>query len=634
MKKILALMLAAVMLFAVLAACGEPEIPYVPSDPTAPAVDPATPDDPATPAEPAPEPINNTLTVGYGVAATGDFIEGWGNSAYDMSMKILMHGYKQGFMITEEGDLVKNPAVLKDFTTDLDADGNKTYTFTLQEDLLWSDGTPMTAKDYVAQYLWCQAPAFMEVGGWSGFGQYLLGTDEYLDGENEYYEGVQLLGEYQYALTIRAEELPNFSEFVMVSADPLPLHSYFPGINIISDENGAKFDGDITADAERISSSGGERFAPTVVAGPYTFVSFTNNIVTLQRNDNFKGDHLGRKPSIEFIQQIEVSDATDVDQLFAGEVDYLPEEIIGAKIERVKAESGFTHHSFLRNGFGLMNFECSWGPTADRNVRWAIACLVDRNALLEQVLEGYGGLVDTEAGEAQWMYQMKRAQLQETLIPINLSIDRANEYLDETDWRFEEDGRTPFDASKANTDGSYMRHNNRGEMLVINHGAANAEIGAVIEIEFLRNTPLAGIQYNFEYPDWDTILDQFYFGFLLPDSERHFSTFSMGTGFNVPFDPYTASWHSDFLDDWVNSNNLSDPELDDLIITLIRTEPGDNATYLERWFDYVVRWNYLLPALPLYSNEYFDLFNDRVQGVNTTPFASWYQDICALSLVG
>jgi len=455
---------------------------------------------------------------------------------------------------------------------------------------------------------------------------------EYQEGENEYFEGVQLLGEYQYALTIPAEELPNFSEFVMVSADPLPLHSYAPGINIISDENGAKFDGDILADATRISEN--ERFAPTVVAGPYTFVSFTNNIVTLQRNDNFKGDHLGRTPSIEFIQQIEVSDATDVDQLFAGEVDYLPEEIIGAKIERVKSESGFSHHSFLRNGYGLMNFECSWGPTADRNVRWAIASLVDRNALLEQVLDGYGGLVDTEAGEAQWMFQMKRAELQETLIPINLSIDRANEYLDQTDWRFEEDGSTPFDASQANSDGTYMRHNSSGEMLTINHGAANAEIGAVIEIEFLRNTPLAGIQYNFEYPDWDTILDQFYFGFLLPDEERHFSTFSMGTGFNVPFDPYTASWHSDFLDDWSNSNNLSDPELDDLIIALIRTEPGDNATYLERWFDYVVRWNYLLPALPLYSNEYFDLFNDRVQGVNTTPFASWYQDICALSLAG
>ena len=94
------------------------------------------------------------------------------------------------------------------------------------------------------------------------------------------------------------------------------------------------------------------------------------------------------------------------------------------------------------------------------------------------------------------------------------------------------------------------------------------------------------------------------------------------------------SWHTDFVDTWMNSNSLSDPILDDLIMTLIRTEPGDNATYLERWFDYVVHWNYLLPALPLYSNEYFDLFNARVQGVNTNPFASWFQDICAISLAG
>ena len=631
MKKFLAILLAAVMLLAVLAACGEPDIPYEPSDPDS-TPTPQAPvtgdgDDDQTTAAPA----NNTLTVGYGVAATGDFIEGWGNSAYDMSMKILMHGYKQGFMITEQGDLTHNPTVLVGFEMEIEGNGDKTYTFTLQQDLLWSDGSPMTAKDYVAQFLFVQSPAFAEAGGASNYGVYLVGWEEYLTGENEYFAGVKLLGDFEYSLTIRAEELPNFSEFAMVSADPLALASYLPGIDVVSDENGSKFSDDITSNVDRIAET--ERFAPTVTAGPYTFVSFTNEIVTLQRNPHFKGDPYGRQPSIEFIQQVTVTDATDVDQLFAGEVDYLPEEIIGAKIERVKSEDGFNHHSFLRNGYGVMNMMCDWGPTADVNVRWAIACLVDRNALLEQVLEGYGGLVDTEAGEAQWMYQMKRAELQETLIPIQLSIERANEYLDQSEWKFEADGTTPFDATKATPDGSYMRHNSAGEMLTIFHGAANAEVGAVIELEFLRNTPLAGMQYNFEYPDWDTILDQLYFSFMLPDEERHFSTFSMGTGFNVPFDPY-FSWHTDFVDTWQNSNSLSDPQLDELIVTMRRTEPGDNATYLERWFDYVVRWNEILPAIPLYSNEYFDLFNARVLGVNTNPFASWYQDICALSLAG
>ena len=53
MKKILAVLLATVMLLALLAACGD--------------------------SGPGEQTAANTLTVGYGAAATGAFIEGFGN---------------------------------------------------------------------------------------------------------------------------------------------------------------------------------------------------------------------------------------------------------------------------------------------------------------------------------------------------------------------------------------------------------------------------------------------------------------------------------------------------------------------------------------------------------------------------
>jgi len=678
LMRILCLALSMVMLLGVLAACNQDPVEPITQDPTTPA-DPAAPEDPGAPPEPEREP-SGTLTVGYGAPATGDFIEGFGNFAYDMSIKILLHGYCQAFVIDDAGDLAINPTVLKDLQSELDSEGNKTYTFTLQEDLKWSDGSPITAKDYVGSVLWDASAEWVEAGAASIIGAELVGYEEYkgyyepveggveidveydedweepigdieiwydenweplLDENGDFipaiwvagggaFAGVQLLGEFEYSLTIRAEEIPNFGEWGLIAIDPKPMHTYAPGIDIVSDAGGASFASSILEDATRIAET--ERFAPTVVAGPYTFVSFTNNVVTLEVNRNFKGDHEGRKPMIEFIQQIETSDETDVDQLFAGEVDYLPENIIGDKIERTKAEDGFYVHSFLRNGYGVLNYMADWGPTADVNVRWAIACLVDRHALLDQVLGGYGGLVDTEAGEAQWMYQMKRAELQETLIPIALSIDRANGYLDQTEWKYEADGVTPFDASKANAEGTYMRHNENGDMLTVFHAAANAEIGSILEIEFLRNTPLAGMQYNFENVEWVAFQAHFYDAASLPDEERVYSTFSMGTGFGVPFDPY-FNWHTDWLGTWNNPTSFSDPELDRLMVQLRRTEPGDNATYLERWFEYAVRWNEMLPALPLYSNEYFDLLSERVQGVNSTPFASWHQVICEMYIV-
>jgi len=270
-----------------------------------------------------------------------------------------------------------------------------------------------------------------------------------------------------------------------------------------------------------------------------------------------------------------------------------------------------------------------WGPTADVNVRWAIACLVDRTQLLDQFLGGYGGLVDSEYGASQWMYALKERELREALTPIAMNIDRANDYLDETAWVFEADGSTPFDTAKASADGSYLRHNADGEPLIIFHAAASAAVGEILEIDLMRNAPLAGMRYNIDFPDFSLLLDEYYEGFSWDDSERTYSVFSMAMNFSVPFDPYT-SMHSDFLGTWMNSAGVNDAELDRAIMAMRLTEPGENETYANHWFDYVVRWNEILPMVPLYSNEYFNLFNSAVKAVNTTPFWDWYHVICEI----
>jgi peptide/nickel transport system substrate-binding protein len=235
------------------------------------------------------------------------------------------------------------------------------------------------------------------------------------------------------------------------------------------------------------------------------------------------------------------------------------------------------------------------------------------------------------------MWQERGADLLEVIKPIALNLSRANDYLDQSPFKFESDGSTAWDRNKAASDGSYMRYDDQGRMLVINHGAANAAIGAVIEIEMLRNAPLVGIQYNFQVADFSDMLDEYYMAIEWedqswnePTSERFYSTFSMGVNFAMAYDPY-YSWHSDWLMAYYNSTGLVDDILDDLIVKMRRTEPGDLETYLEHWFNYQVRWNQLLPVLPLYANETFNLFSARLSGVNTTPFHGWSMIICGIS---
>ncbi|MDR2589769.1 MAG: ABC transporter substrate-binding protein [Oscillospiraceae bacterium] len=649
LAKILAITLSLIMILTIIAACNgdaDPDsspTPGGPDDPTSPGPgDPVDPDRTTfsnittkTDVEPlGVEPTRqNTLIVGYNAPALGDFIGGFSIGAYDQTIWRLLHGMALVQMFDPAGEIYINPTVVADHEISEDAEGNKTYTFTINKGLLWSDGTEISAFDYVTSVLWSASPQWQEAdAGWDA-GSYIefVGHTAYHEGESEYFKGVRLLDDYKFSVTISHEELPYFFDLAMVAFGPTPAHVYIPGMTITSDENGSKFDGDITDNAHEIATT--FRFAPTVVSGPYTFVSFENRTVTVQRNPAFGGDSKGRMPTIDFIQQIETNDETDIDQLFAGEVDLHPDELDASKIERVLAHNDFTHHEYLRFGYGVVNFQ-HYGGThgADPNMRWAIAHLMDRQAVLDQVLGGRGSLIDTEASPGQWMWQARGAEALSVMRPIALSIDSANEFLDKTDYKFEADGTTPWDADKANEQGTYLRHNSDGDPLIWRNGGAAPSVSNAIEVGTAPRAALAGMQFTSEFVDWDTIVGpNMNAPWTIPDDELIFSSFSMGWGFGATFDPYYYM-HSSFNGTAANPA-FADDIIDEAIVRMRRSDPTDYEGFLNGWFDYIVRFNEVLPSLPLYNNMWMDLYNPRVGGVeNVTDLASWAAVITQLTL--
>jgi len=668
MKKILAILLAAVMLFVVLAACGD----NTPA--TTPGTDPGTGTDPAPgtgtdPVDPGEvhgpifnnvttqtavealgvEPTRqNTMIVGYGAQALGDFIYGFSIGAYDQTIWRLLHGMATVQTFDAGGEIYINPTVVASHDVEDDAEGNRTYTFNINQGLLWSDGTAISAFDYVLTVLWSANPKWwMDAGaGWdSNSGMELLGWDEYTgEGEMnddeewvwitepaEYHKGVRLINDYSFSLTIKAEEVPNFFELTLVGVSPTPAHVYIPGMTITTDENGSKIDGDISSNAHDIAT--GFRHAPSVTSGPYTFVSFENNTVTVQRNPAFGGDSKGRVPTIDFIQQILTNDDTDIDQLFAGEVDLLPDELQNDKVERVLAHPDFTLHEYLRFGYGVVNFQ-HYGGThgADVNMRWALAHLMDRQSVLDSVLGGRGSLIDTEASPGQWMWQARGAEAVSQMRPIALSIDSANEFLDKTDYKFEADGTTPWDAEKGNEQGTYLRHNSAGEPLVWRNGAANPAVGDAIEVGTVSNAALAGMEFSSEFVDWATVVGpNMNEPWTIDAADLIFSSFSMGWGFGATFDPYLYM-HSDWNGTAANPA-FSDPVIDEATVRMRRTDSDDFNGFLDGWYDYIIRFNEVLPSIPLYNNMWMDLYNPRIGGMEAiSDLASWAACITQLTL--
>ncbi len=571
----------------------------------------------------------NTLLVGV-QEMSGDFINGFGNNAYDLSVKVLLHSYMSTYEVDAQGEIYLNTVVVKDFSTDENENGDKTYTYTLHDDIFWNNGEQITAQDYVAAVLFTSSPQWVEAGASTSGYDALVGYAEYNAGETDVFSGVKLISDTEFSLTISAEELPYYWETLHASVGPIHFDTYLKNCEIESTQDGTRLlftEGDLLENCNRIASE--ERYAPTVTCGPYSFVSFENQTATLQLNEHFKGDINGNKPTLEYVVQQAIPIETDVEWVINGQVDLVEGVVEHEKIEAVKASTSAQYQTYMRSGYGYLAMMCDKGPTADVNVRWALASLIDRSEVVNYVVGGYGSTVDSEYGIGQWMYAEMAAELQAELMPISFSIDTANEYLDKTEWVYEQDGKTPFDATKATQDGTYLRHNANGEPLTIDHLGQDNVLTDIIEIQYSANAPLAGIDFNVTKGEWASVLENYYEAYTLGDA-RIYETFNLAVNFTAIFDRYTT-WHSDYLNTNLNKAQLSDETLDELIIEMRSTQPGDSEAYLEAWFNYQLRFNELMPQVPLYSNEYYDIAHVNVDNLNTSAYASYEDLICEIT---
>ena len=473
--------------------------------------------------------------------------------------------------------------------------------------------------------LFAASPEWVAAGASSTLGDSLVGYAAYKAGDTKVFEGVKYIDTYKFSVTISAEELPYFYEVAYASFGPSPLHVWGEGIDIGAD--GSSLTGDLAAATQKVATT--ERFKPSVTSGPFKFVSFENDAVTLENNENFAGDYRGHKAKLQTVIVRYINQTLDVDMVISGDVDLVAGVIEGAKIEKAKDSDQADYVSYKRNGYGMIAFANDFGPTQYPQVRKAIAHLVDRNVFLQQILGGYGALVNGEYGLSQWMYVSQAAKVNETLVNYSFNVEEANRLLDESPYKFESDGVTPFDPAKAAE--GYWRHDADGNRLTINHlGTVDNEITDLISTELPKGTNRAGIEFTVDWQDFNALLNNYYYGYSL-GADRKYHSFNLATGFTEVYDPY-YSLHSDFYGTWQNATGTRDAEIDRLTKQMRALDPEEKEQYAAYWFEYQVRWNELLPVLPIYSNEYFDIFNARVEGLETTPTYQWARALIDVSV--
>lgn len=603
LRKMLALLLAGAMAFSV-AACSEQET-VTNNASQAPESSEASSE--------SSEPVENKLVIGAITQMESEFYDAsFSNAATNYSMYDLLHGYTT-VVSTKEGEFVYDPTVVKEHSETENEDGTKTYTVTINDGLVWSDGTPITAKDYVFAGLLESSPEMAEIGYPSQAGYSLVGYDEFLNGETENFAGIHLVDDMTYSLTVRAEELPYHYDIAYASLWPRPMHVIAPDCDVEDAPEGATITGDFTSELlEKTVNDpeAGYRANPSVVCGPYTLSSFDVSAqeAVFKINPNYAGDYRGVKPSIETVVVKLVSSDTMMNELKAGNVDLLSQTGGAENIEAgldLADEGVIEYNSYYRNGYGKVQFDCSQFPTDSVNVRQAIAYCLDRNEFVRQYTGGYGAVAQSGYGLAQWEYQESIDWIAENLNAYEPNVDKAIELLEADGWTLGADGQA--------YSGEGVRYKDvNGELKPLVIEWANSEgnpVSSLLATMLPETMEKAGMQLNATTMDFTTLQ-----GAILHTGDKIYNMYNLATGIPLQNSPwYYYSKDPAWMQGGYNSNWIADDELDAAAGALKTIPYDDRDAWLEAWRNYIKVWNEKMPDIPLYSDEYFDFYAPKLK---------------------
>ena len=588
----------------------------------------ATPAEDNTPAEdttPAPvETRENKVIYGSSTEISGDLGNAWWtNNASDKAVRDLINDYDT-VIFDQFGQMVMNQTTAASIDETKNDDGTITFTVKINEGLTYNNGEPITAADYATVTA-----------------NSVFGGPEYQNGETKELAGVRLLDPYTYSIQIAADYANYYYAFSYASLSPLYLPMYASAALTVKDDgNGAYLEGgELVADEINASRY---VYADRVSAGPYMIKSLDTGALTatLEINPNYAGNFEGQKPSIQTIVVVKAEDDTMMDAFKTGEINFLSQLSEGDQINAAldMAETGeFDYCHYTRNGYGKIMFQCDGGPTQFAAVRQAVAYLLDREEFATTFTGGYGSVVHGPYSTAQWMYQDSEEFFNDNLNTYSYDPAKAVEVLEADGWTLDAEGNE--------YSGTGLRYKD-GRILMPLHimwaSSENNPISALLATMLAngKQTADAGMQIEQVTMTFSELLNWIYRDTSVGDQYGVFTygMFNLATGFADVYD-YAYNFASDPESDYVkmgyNQNYIFDKELDDLSMDMVyKSAPGDDATYLDYFQKFIVRWNALLPEIPLYCNDYHTFFPSWLKNYNESSLWDFQKAIVYASIEG
>lgn len=646
MKKFLALLLAVVMVLTMVA-CGEKK-------------------------------ADGQVVIGTSTEASGD----WAYSAFtrnpNATDKAVMTLTDDMTTIesNQHGDYVINKTVVKSYERIEEENGNVTFKFVINDGLKFNNGEAVTAENFVAWTMFLVSPAGKEMGVVSATYNMLPGGLAYRNGETNVLSAVRLYDEKTFSITIAktgedgvTNYLPFYYDLTYAGMQAVNLTYWFgEGWSVKDDGEGVYF---VNADGKEFTAETvGEtveagRFATgnRVTAGPYNLVSFdeSSREIVLEVNENYNGNFEGQKPGIKKLVIVKTSDDTVMDMISTGQIQIYSQIADGAQVNALLdiIEAGTIDSSptqYDRAGYGYFGFACDLGPAQFTEFRQAVAYLLNRVEFAQTFCQGWGSVVHGPYCTAFTM--TAKTDIDKKVNHYDYNPEKAVELLKQAGFVYNADGSDYVDGSGevryakvTEEQAKYYESFNKvladGTIMMpatLNWASSQGNSVSALLTTMLASseaTKAAGISIVKTEMDFPSLLSYMYRqetnGAVGDFTVPTYNMFNLATGYNggVYDESYNWTTNPEFIEQGYNVQHLYDKELDKLSMDMVYgVEPGDEATYLSLWEKYIIRWNELLPMVPLYSNVYVSVYPNTIDNYAEDSFWGFERAILYANWVG
>lgn len=576
----------------------------------------------------------------------------------------------------QHGDYGINKTVVKSYERIEEENGNVTFKFVINDGLKFNNGEAVTAENFVAWTMFVTSPAGKEMGVVSATYNMLPGGLAYRNGETNVLSAVRLYDEKTFSITIaktgedgETSYLPYYYDITYAAMQAVNLTYWFgEGWSVKDDGEGVYFvnaDGkEFTAETVGETVTAG-RFATgnRVTAGPYNLVSFdqSSREIVLEVNENYNGNFEGQKPGIQKLVIVKTSEDTVMDMITTGQIQIYSQIADGSEVNAVMdlIEAGTINSStsqYDRAGYGYFGFACDLGPTQFTEFRQAIAYLLDRVEFAQTFCKGWGSVVHGPYCTAFTM--TAKTDIEKKINHYDYNPEKAVELLKQAGFVYNADGSDYVDGSgevryakvteeQAKYYDSFNKVLADGTILMpatINWASSEGNAVSALLSTMLANsdaTKAAGVSIVKTEMTFPELLNYMYrqdsYGLGGDYSMPTYNMFNLATGYNGGVYDESYNWTTDpeYIEQGYNVQHLYDEQLDKLSMDMVYgVEPDDEATYLDLWEKYIIRWNELLPMVPLYSNIYVTVYPNTIDNYAEDSFWGFERAILYANWVG